>query len=196
MGLSARVGLGVMACLFMVACIRQPEAKPEFAGTDITGAAFESGFVLTDHNGKTRRLVDFRGKVVALFFGYTHCPDVCPTTMDELAKAVRLLGDRRSEVQVLFVTLDPERDTPQVLAKYVPSFDPGFLGLYGDAGTIAATARAFKVFYKKQDSGGKGGYTIDHTAGIYVFDKRGQPRVFLGYGQKPKDIAHDLSLLL
>ena len=139
---------------------------------------------------------DFRGKVVALFFGYTHCPDVCPTTMSDLAKALKLLGDRRSQVQVLFVTLDPERDTQEVLTKYVPSFDPTFIGLYGDAATLGEVEKKFKVYAHKQSSAGKSGYTIDHSAGVYVFDKSGEPRLYLNYGQKPADIAHDFGLLM
>jgi len=134
--------------------------------------------------------------VVVLFFGYTHCPDVCPTTMDDLSKALKLLGQRRSEVQVLFVTLDPERDTQQVLAKYVPYFDDSFIGLYGDAATTARVAADFKVFYRKQASPGGSGYTLDHSAGMYVFDKKGKIRVYLNHGQNPQDIAHDLKVLL
>jgi len=174
---------------------RDTAAAGRFIGTDVSGAQFGGTLALTDHAGRPRSLADFRGKVVALFFGYTHCPDVCPTTMDDLAKAVRLLGDRRGQVQVLFVTLDPERDTPQVLAQYVPSFDPDFLGLYGDAETTAQVAREFKVFYQKQASGGRSGYTIDHSAGVYVFDKKGELRVYLSHGQRPEDIAHDFTQL-
>jgi len=180
-------------CVWLAACSPPQHEAASFVGTDVSGAALGSNLSLTDHHGQSRKLADFRGKLVAVFFGYTHCPDVCPTTMDDLAKALKLLGDRRNEVQVLFVTLDPERDTPQVLAQYVPAFDPSFLGLYGDT---AAVAKDFKVFYQKQAVGGKSGYTIDHSAGVYVFDKTGRLRLFLNYGQKPQDIAHDLKLLL
>lgn len=185
--------LPVVLCLSLLACSgRQDAVESRFVGTDISGAVFGSDLALVDHHGQARKLADFRGKVVALFFGYTHCPDVCPTTMDDLAKALKLLGDRRSEVQVLFVTLDPERDTQQVLAQYVPSFDASFLGLYADVATISRTAGEFKVYFRKQASGSKGGYTIDHSAGVYVFDKKGALRLFLNQGQKPRDIAHDL----
>lgn len=189
--------LWVVLCLGLFAC-KGPEnaAEPQFVGTDISGAAFGNALALTDHHGKARKLADFRGKVVALFFGYTHCPDVCPTTMDDMAKALKLLGEDRSQVQVLFVTLDPERDTPEVLAKYVPSFDESFIGLFGDVATTESVAKDFKLFYKKQETGGRSGYTIDHSAGIYVFDKKGAVRLFLNHGQKPQDIAHDLKKLM
>jgi protein SCO1 len=187
----------VMLCAVCVACgSRQEPAESQYIGTDVTGATFGEGFSLTDHRGQVRELSDFHGKVVALFFGYTHCPDVCPTTMNDLAKALKLLGDRRTQVQVLFVTLDPERDTGEVLAKYVPSFDESFIGLRGDAVATARTAKSFKVFYQKQDSGSRSGYTIDHSGGVYVFDKKGALRLFLSHGQKPQDIAHDLALIL
>lgn len=183
----------VLLCVGLFACTgRQDADATRFVGTDISGAAFGNELALTDHQGKARKLADFRGKAVALFFGYTHCPDVCPTTMDDLAKALKLLGDRGSEVQVLFVTLDPERDTQEVLARFVPSFDASFIGLYGDVATTERIAGDFKLFYRKQASGGKGGYTIDHSAGVYVFDKKGALRLFLNHGQKPQDIAHDL----
>lgn len=192
-----RSWLLVLLCLGLFACTgQQKAAEPRFVGTDISGASFGNDLALTDHHGKPRKLADFRGKMVALFFGYTHCPDVCPTTMDDMAKALKLLGDRRDQVQVLFVTLDPERDTQKVLAEYVPSFDASFIGLYGDMATTERVARDFKLFYKKQQTGGKTGYTIDHGAGIYVFDKKGTLRLFLNHGQKPQDIAHDLEQLM
>jgi protein SCO1/2 len=185
-----------LLCLCLVACNRPAAEAPRFVGTDISGAEFGNALALTDHHGAPRTLADFRGKVVALFFGYTHCPDVCPTTMDDLSKALKLLEGKRSEVQVLFVTLDPERDTREVLAQYVPSFDESFIGLYGDLATTERVAKDFKLFYKKQASGGKGGYTIDHSAGIYVFDKKGALRLFMNHGQKPQDIASDLKQLM
>lgn len=192
-----RSWLWLLLCLALVSCSsRQDSEAPKFVGTDITGAAFGNALALTDHHGTARTLADFRGKVVVLFFGYTHCPDVCPTTMDDVSKALRLLGDQRQQVQVLFVTLDPERDTQQVLAEYMPSFDPSFIGLYGDVATTERVASDFKLFYKKQPSDSKGGYTIDHSAGLYVFDKQGTPRVFMNHGQKPQDIAHDLKQLM
>lgn len=188
--------LWLLLCLGLIACGKQETQEPRFIGTDISGAQFGNPLALTDHHGNARKLADFKGKVVALFFGYTHCPDVCPTTMDDMSKALRLLKGDRSQVQVLFVTLDPERDTQEVLAQYVPSFDESFIGLYGDVATTEKVAQDFKLFYKKQPSGGKGGYTIDHSAGIYVFDKQGALRVFMNHGQKPQDIAHDLKQLM
>ena len=168
----------------------------ELFGTDITGADFANTLNLTDHTGKQRQLADFKGKAVVLFFGYTHCPDVCPTTMADLASAMKLLGKRSDEVQVLFVTLDPERDTQQVLAQFVPSFDPRFLGLYGTPQQTSETAKNFKIFYGKQKQAGKSGYTIDHSAGVYAFDKAGKIRVYIKFGQKPVEIAHDLEQIL
>jgi protein SCO1/2 len=191
-----RSWLWLLLCLGLIACGKHETQEPRFVGTDISGAQFGNPLALTDHHGNARKLADFQGKVVALFFGYTHCPDVCPTTMDDMSKALRMLGGDRSQVQVLFVTLDPERDTQEVLAQYVPSFDESFIGLYGDVATTEQVAKDFKLFYKKQASSGKSSYTIDHSAGIYVFDKKGALRVFMNHGQKPQDIAHDLKQLM
>ncbi|CAG0954496.1 SCO1 protein [Methylophilaceae bacterium] len=184
----------LIAC-FLSAC-SQPADESAIFGTDITGADFATGFNLTDHTGQPRQLSDFNGKVVALFFGFTHCPDICPTTMADLAAAMKIMGNRSEEVQVLFVTIDPERDTPEVLAKFVPHFDPRFIGLTGTPEEIDATAKTFKIFYARQEDAGKGGYSMDHSAGIYVFDKTGKIRIYLKYGQKPAEIAHDLSRLI
>ena len=167
-----------------------------FLGTDITGADFPKPLSLTDHNGKKRTMSDFKGKVVALFFGYTHCPDVCPTTMSDLKQAMKLLGDKADQVQVLFVTVDPQRDTQAVLAQFVPSFDPRFIGLWGSLEETAETLGNFKIYYSKVESKTKGDYTIDHSAGMYVFDKTGKIRLYLDYGQKPADIASDLTKLM
>jgi len=181
--------------LVLTACKPSGDESSLF-GTDITGADFASGFELTDHQGNKRQLDDFEGKVVALFFGFTHCPDICPTTMADLAAAMKLMGERSNDVQVLFVTVDPERDTPDVLAKFVPSFDSRFIGLTGTTGEIDQTAKTFKIFYAKQQEAGQAGYSFDHSAGIYVYDKKGNIRIYLKYGQKPVEIAHDLSRLL
>jgi protein SCO1/2 len=167
----------------------------QFKLTDVTGAKFGRDFALTDHHGTPRRLADFRGKVVAVFFGFTHCPDVCPTTLADLAGAMKELGEQAAEVQVLFVTLDPERDTPAVLRQYVPAFHPAFLGLHGDADAIARTAVEFKVFYQKQPAAA-GGYSLDHTAGTYLFDREGRLRVFAQQGQEATALLHDIRLLL
>jgi protein SCO1 len=187
--------------LLLLLCLPGCSAKQEaadaaFVGTDIAGAKLGADFDLVDHDAKPRHLSDFRGKLVALFFGYTHCPDVCPTTMADLAKALKLLGPLGGDVQVLFVTLDPERDTAEVLKRYVPSFNPGFMGLRGDKAATDKVAADFKIFFAKQESGSKSGYTIDHSAGVYVFDRKGDLRLYLNHGQSAKDIAHDFGLLL
>lgn len=187
----------LMLCL-MLACLNActPQPKAAFEATDITGADFASGLNLTDHHGKPVSLADFKGKVVVLFFGYTHCPDVCPTTMSDLAQAMKRLGKDADQVQVLFVTLDPARDTPAVLAKYVPYFDPRFLGLHGSESQIADTARNFKISASKQPPDARGNYSIDHSAGTYVYDKQGKIRLYIHYGAPADSIAHDLRLLM
>lgn len=139
---------------------------------------------------------DFKGKVVLLFFGYTQCPDVCPSTMADMAALMQQLGPQADQVQVLFVTLDPQRDTPALLAEYVPAFDRRFLGLYGDAAATASVAREFKVFYSRVEGKTPSSYTIDHTAGTYVFDRTGQIRLFVRNGQSVQAIIHDVKLLL
>lgn len=168
---------------------------PAFQLTDITGAEFAREFQLTDHNGKPRALADFKGKVVVVFFGYTYCPDVCPTTMGELALVMKELGKDADRLQVLFITLDPERDTPAILSKYVPAFHPSFLGLYGDAAATARTAKEFKVIYEKQPLPG-GGYSVDHSAGSYIYDAAGRVRLFAQYGKGAQPLVHDIRLLL
>ena len=169
---------------------------PKFMASDVTGTKFGRDFSLVDQNGKPRTLADFHGKAVVLFFGYTQCPDVCPTTLAELAEAMKKLGPDASRVQVLFVTIDPDRDTPQVLKEYVPAFDPTFLGLTGDAAAIERTAKEFKVIYRKQPGATPGSYTMDHSAGTFIFDPQGRLRVYVGYGQGPDVFAHDIRELL
>lgn len=164
--------------------------------TDITGAEFAKAFNLTDHTGKRRTMSDFAGKVVVLFFGYTHCPDVCPTTMNDLKNTMKLLGDKSNEVQVLFITLDPQRDTQEVLAKFVPSFDERFIGLWGGLQETAETLGSYKIFFSKVPGDSENNYTIDHSSGIYVFDKTGKVRLYMGYGEKPADMANDIKKLL
>lgn len=168
---------------------------PSFKNTDITGADFGKDFALTDHTGKMRTLADFRGKVVVMFFGYIHCPDVCPTTLAELKVAKDQLGEDGRRLQVLFVTVDPERDTRKLLEIYVPAFDPSFLGLYGDAAATARVAKEFKVFYQKAPGKTADSYTVDHTASSYVFDPQGRLRLFVRPGNVPNLVA-DLKILL
>lgn len=172
------------------------DSRPQFVNTDISEADYARDFALTDHNGKPRTMADFRGKAVVIFFGYTQCPDVCPTTMTGMAEAMKLLGGDAAKVQVLFVTVDPERDTQQLLAQYVPVFNPSFLGLFADAQTIARTAQEFRVFYKKQPGSTPTTYTVDHSAGSYVYDPQGRLRLYIKHGEKPEVIAKDLKLLV
>ena len=186
--------LVLIAC-FLVAC-GHPQAPVKLYGADIGGADFVGDFELLDHHGAKRQMSDYQGKVVVLFFGYTHCPDVCPTAMADMAKMMKLLGNDANQVQVLFVTLDPERDNQQVLAKYVPSFDERFVGLYGNTQQTTEVAKRYKVFFEKKDVAGKSGYTIDHSAGAFVFDKAGKVRIYFRNGQKPNEMASDLKQLL
>jgi protein SCO1/2 len=188
--------LALSMALGLSACDKLASKPPSFQNTDVTGLQYAQDFALTDHTGKPRTLADFKGKVVVMFFGYTQCPDVCPTTMAELAGVMKELGPLADQVQVLFVTVDPERDTQALLAQYVPAFDPRFLGLYGDAAATASVAKEFKVFYAKVPGKAPGSYSMDHTAGSYVFDKNGKVRLFLRHGQGAAPIVHDLRQLL
>jgi protein SCO1/2 len=186
----------VAAALLALSVAACGPGNPRFQASDVTGVAFGRDFKLTDHNGKPRTLADFRGKVVVMFFGYTQCPDVCPTTLSDLAAALQKLGGDANRVQVLFVTVDPERDTPELLSHYVPAFNPTFLGLSGDAAATAATAREFKVLYQKQAGSAPGSYSMDHTAGTFIFDPMGRLRLFVGQAQGPAVFAHDIRELL
>lgn len=184
------------AALLVLSFVGCAPPQPGFKNTDLTGADCCKDFRLTDHNGKVRTLADFRGKVVVMFFGYTQCPDVCPTTMMEMTAVLQQLGTDASRVQMLFVTVDPERDTRELLANYVPAFNPSFLGLYGDMETTARTAKEFRVFYQKQPGSTPSSYTVDHTAGSYVFDPQGRVRLFARYGDGGANLAADLRVLL
>jgi protein SCO1 len=186
----------IFALLLALTACNLAKTPPPFVGTDITGADFAKSLALTDHNGNKRTMSDFKDKVVVLFFGFTHCPDVCPTTMSDLKQAMKLLGDKSNEVQVLFVTVDPQRDTQEVLAKFVPSFDERFIGLWGSLQETAETLGNYKVYYSKVPGKAENDYTIDHGAGMYVFDKSGKVRLYLSYGQKPADIVSDIKQLL
>lgn len=183
----------LLAALFIAGC---GPAGPKFESSDITGANFGHDFHLTDQHGQARSLADFRGKVVVLFFGYTNCPDVCPTTLAELAAAMQQLGPDAAQVQVLFVTVDPEHDTADLLSKYVPAFNPSFLGLYGDAQATSQVAKEFKVIYQKVPGATPGSYTVDHSAGTYIFDPAGKLRLFVSYGQGTDVFVHDVRQLL
>lgn len=171
-------------------------SRPAFKGTDVTGASFAREFSLSDPSGKTRTLVEFQGKVVTVFFGFTRCPDACPTSMAQMKVALAQLGDDAKRVQVVFITVDPERDTPEVLNAYVTGFDPSFLGLYGNVEQTAAVAKEFKVFYQKSAGKTADSYSVDHTAATYVFDPKGRLRLFLKHGAPAEDVAADLKRLL
>ncbi len=170
--------------------------KSPFTGVDITGSPLGPDFRLTDHNGKPRSLADFRGKAVVLFFGYTQCPDVCPTTLSEMANALRALGPDASRVQVLFVTVDPERDTPELLRNYVPAFNPTFLGLYGDEAATQKVKKDFKIYAEKRPGRTPRSYTVDHSAQSFAFDPQGRLRLMIPYGTPGDKVASDLRLLL
>jgi protein SCO1/2 len=191
--LGAFLALWVVVLSSLAGC---SPAKPQFEGVDITGAEYARDFHLTDSSGKPRSLADYRGKAVVLFFGYTQCPDVCPTTMAELQSVMRMLGPDADRVQVLFVTLDPARDTPALLSQYVPAFDPRFVGLFGDEAATVKIAKDFKVFYQRVPGPTPTSYTLDHTAGSYVFDPQGRIRLFVRQGQSAAAVAHDLKILL
>lgn len=195
--LSRRLMLGVAAAglLSVTACQRHAD-RPAFHGVDITGADYARDFALPDVDGKVHHLADFKGKVTVVFFGYTQCPDVCPTTMAELAEVKRALGPQGDKLQGVFVTVDPERDTPQVLKPYVANFDPSFVALRGNAEQTAATAKEFKVFYAKVPGREDGSYTVDHTAGAYVFDPQGRVRLFTRYGAGAQNLAADIKQLI
>ena len=171
-------------------------AKAGFKGIDLTGADYAREFQLTDQNGQTRTLGDFRGKVLVVFFGYTQCPDVCPTTLAELAAVKKALGPDGEQVQAIFITVDPERDTPDLLKAYLGNFDPSFVALRGSAEQTKAVAKEFKVFYNKVPGKTEGSYTIDHTAASYLFDRQGRVRVFSRYGSGAQALTDDLRILL
>ena len=179
----------------LVACDRGG-GRPAFRSTDVTGADYGKALALTDHTGAARTLADWRGKVVVLFFGFTQCPDVCPTTLATMADVMKRLGPEADRVQVLFVTVDPERDTQAVIGPYVTAFDPRFVGLYGDRDATARAAREFKVFYQKVPGKTEGTYGIDHTAASYVIDAQGRLRLYVRHQQTAEDLAADLERLL
>ena len=172
------------------------DSKPTFSAIDITGADYARDFALTDHNGQPRSMKDFAGKVVVLFFGYTQCPDVCPTSMAELAEAKRLLGKDGERLQGLFVTVDPQRDTPSVLKAYMANFDSSFLALYTTPEQLVAVAKDYKLYYKKVEGKTPTSYSVDHTAGNYIYDTHGRLRLYTNYGSGAQRLADDIKLLL
>ena len=190
-GLWAAVAAG--SVLALAGCGEKPSA---FSGIDITGADYATAFQLTDHNGQPRTLADFKNQVVVLFFGYTQCPDVCPTSLSELAQAKQLLGADGDKLQGLFVSVDPERDTPEIMKAYMTNFDPSFLALYPPPGQLAELAKAFKVYYKKVDGPTPTSYTMDHSAGSYLYDPQGRIRVYHRYGSGVQALVGDVKKLL
>ena len=170
------------------------KSSPTFAGIDLTGAEFGRDFSLTDHDGKPRTLADFRGKYVMIFFGYTHCPDVCPTALARAVAVRKLLGADAERLQVIFVTVDPERDTAALLKGYTTAFDPGFLGLRGDAEQTRAVAKEFRVVYEKVPTGSS--YAMDHTAITYIIDAQGRIRLAMRHAQTAEEYAADLKTLM
>jgi protein SCO1/2 len=190
--------IAACACITGAAAILSAcsENKPKFSAIDITGADYARDFALTDHNGQPRSLKDFAGKIVVMFFGYTQCPDVCPTSMAELAEVKKLLGKDGDRLQGLFVSIDPERDAPAMLKEYMGNFDPTFLALYTTPDKLAALAKDYKVYYKKVDGKTPTSYTMDHSAGCYVYDTQGKLRLFTRYGSGAPALAADIKLLL
>ena len=190
------LAVGAPGALTMFAGCRRATPEHKFSAIDLTGAQYARRLELPDVDGKTRTLAEFAGKAVVVFFGYTQCPDVCPTTMVELAQVRKLMGPDGERVQVVFVTVDPERDTAQLLKNYVKNFSPDIVALRGDAAQTQAVAREFKVFFQKVPGRTPDGYTIDHTAGSYIFDSRGRIRLFARNGMEPQLLAADLKALL
>ena len=190
---SRRFVLSSLAVLALVAC--SPE-KPKFNGIDVTGADYAKGFTLTDHNDQSRSLSDFKGKVVVLFFGYTQCPDVCPTSMAELAEVKRLIGSDGDKLQGLFVTVDPARDTTELLKAYMANFDPTFVAFIPTPEQLAVVAKDYKIYYKKVDGKTPTSYTMDHSAGSYVYDTQGNLRLYSRYGVGAPVLAQDIQTLL
>ena len=186
-GLAALAGTGLAAC---------SEKKPSFNAVDITGADYAKGFTLSDADGKQRTLADFKGKVVVMFFGYAQCPDVCPTTMSEMAQVKQQLGSDGDKLQVLFVTVDPERDTPPVMKAYMGAFDPGFVALIPTPEQLPALAKDYKVYYKKVEGKTPTSYSMDHSAASFVYDTEGRLRLYTRYGAGVPAMVSDLKTLL
>ena len=181
------------AALTLAAC---GESKPPFTGIDITGADYATGFSLTDHNGQPRTLADFKGKVTMVFFGFTQCPDVCPTSLAEMAQVKQMLGADGDRFQGLFVSVDPERDTPEIMKEYMAAFDPSFLALYSPLDELPALAKSFKIYYKKVPGSTPENYTMDHSAGSYIYDPQGRVRLYNRYGTGVQALADDVKRLL
>jgi protein SCO1/2 len=190
------LAVGVFLCSLLAGCGEPVASHPRFISTEVASAAFGRDFQLTDQNGRSRQLSEFLGQVVAVFFGYTHCPDACPMALGDLAIITKRLGDEGNRLQVLFVTLDPERDTQAVLRRYVPAFNPSFLGLYADADVTRKVASDFKVLYQKVPGTRPGRYEIDHPAYIYTFDPKGRLRILMSPAETIEQKLEDIRALL
>lgn len=171
-------------------------SQPEFKSIDLTGADYAQGFDLVDASGQRRQLSDFKGKVVVVFFGYTQCPDFCPTTLSEWVQVKKSLADKGDMLQTVFITLDPERDTPDLLKAYMAGFDPSFIALIPQLDQLPALAKQFKIYYKKVETATAGHYTMDHSAGTYVYDTQGRLRLYARYGLGPQALSQDMAKLL
>lgn len=174
------------------ACTKKP---PSYKAVDITGADFAKQFALQDYNGKVRTLQEFKDQFVVVFFGFTQCPDVCPTSMAELGEVKKALAPTGHKIQVIFITVDPERDTAPLLKTYTENFDSSFIALRPTPAELANVAKDFKIYYRKVPSENSKSYTMDHTAGHYIFDPLGRARLFVRYGTSAKDVASDIQLL-
>ena len=192
---ASKVAVFLVLVTLLLGC-EKTESTHRFNSTDITGATFARDFSLLDQKGQLRTLADFRGKVVVVFFGYTHCPDFCPTTLSEFKSISQKLGVSADEVQFVFVTLDPERDTPSKLEIYLKAFDPKFVGLTGSIDDVSATAKEFKVIFQLVETSKPERYSVDHSTGTFVFDKLGRIRLFIPYGQSTEETLKDLQILL
>ena len=181
--------------LLALASACSPE-KPSFNAIDLTGADYAQGFAVKDQHGQLRTMADFKGKVVVVFFGYTQCPDFCPTTLTEWVQVKKSLGAQGERLQAVFITVDPERDTPELLKAYMANFDPTFLALVPSPEELPALAKSFKVYYKKVPGPTPTSYTMDHQAGTYVYDTEGRVRLYARYGLGPQAMAQDISKLL
>ncbi|MFM7698484.1 MAG: SCO family protein [Limnohabitans sp.] len=184
----------LIACVFSIlAC---SPAKPEFKAIDLTGADYAQGFELQDAFGQRRQLSDFKGKVVVVFFGFTQCPDFCPTTLNEWVQVKKNLADKGDFLQPIFITLDPERDNPELLKAYMAGFDPSFIALIPQPDHLPELAKRYKIYYKKVETGNAGHYTLDHSAGTYIYDTQGRLRLYARYGLGPQAMSQDIAKLL
>ena len=189
-----RTALLTLAASALAACA--PEGKPQFKAVDITGADYAKDFPLPDADGRMRSIREFQGKVVVVFFGYTQCPDVCPTTLTEIAEARKLLGADGAKVQGVLITVDPERDKPELLKAYVANFGPDFIALRGTPEQTAQVAKDFKVFYRRVEGKAPGSYFMEHSAASFVYDPQGRLRLYSRYGSGAQALADDLKLIL